>query len=53
MGEISKISRIILPFFGSLFTYTYISKPTAEGQLPLSQIKPLFMEFLGKLPTPL
>jgi 3-dehydroquinate dehydratase-1 len=34
MGDIGRISRIIAPLFGSLFTYGYLQKPLVPGQLP-------------------
>ncbi|MDR2728328.1 MAG: type I 3-dehydroquinate dehydratase [Chitinispirillales bacterium] len=34
MGDIGTVSRVIAPLFGSLFTYGYLKKPLAPGQLP-------------------
>jgi len=33
MGDIGMVSRVIAPLFGSLFTYGYLGKPVAPGQL--------------------
>jgi 3-dehydroquinate dehydratase-1 len=33
MGAIGTVSRVIAPLFGSLFTYGYLTKPVAPGQL--------------------
>lgn len=33
MGPFGTVSRVIAPLFGSLFTYGYIGKPVAPGQL--------------------
>ncbi len=38
MGPLGSVSRVIAPLFGSLFTYGYISKPVAPGQLPLARL---------------
>lgn len=38
MGPIGKISRVIAPLFGTLFTYGYITKPVAPGQLPVEEL---------------
>jgi 3-dehydroquinate dehydratase-1 len=35
MGEIGAISRIAAPVFGSMFTYAYVTRAVAPGQLPL------------------
>lgn len=42
MGETGKVSRILLPFFGSEMTYGYLSKPTAEGQISVESLKEIF-----------
>ena len=34
MGDIGVVSRVIAPLFGSLFTYGYLGKSVAPGQLP-------------------
>ena len=34
MGDIGMVSRVIAPLFGSLFTYGYLGKSVAPGQLP-------------------
>lgn len=38
MGEHGLPSRIIAPLFGSLITYGYVTKPSAPGQLSISQL---------------
>jgi len=38
MGDIGTVSRVIAPLFGSLFTYGYLGKPVAPGQLPALQL---------------
>jgi 3-dehydroquinate dehydratase-1 len=38
MGEVGKITRIIAPLFGSLFSYCYISHEVAPGQLSLEKM---------------
>jgi len=45
MSAIGTVSRVIAPLFGSLFTYGYITRPVAPGQLPverLSEMRELF-----------
>ncbi|MEE8402582.1 MAG: type I 3-dehydroquinate dehydratase [Candidatus Hydrothermarchaeaceae archaeon] len=38
MGELGAISRIAAPVFGSAITYGYVTKETAPGQLPVSEL---------------
>ncbi len=38
MGEIGKVTRVVAPFFGSLFTYAFLSKCVAPGQFSLEQM---------------
>lgn len=38
MGAIGTVSRVIAPVFGSLFTYGYIDKPVAPGQLSVIKL---------------
>lgn len=35
MGAVGSVSRVIAPLFGSLFTYGYLEKAVAPGQLPV------------------
>lgn len=42
MGETGKVSRILAPFFGSEITYGYLSKPTADGQISVENLKKIF-----------
>jgi len=39
MGEIGRISRIMMPFFGSVLTYGSVSQATAPGQLRVDEIR--------------
>jgi 3-dehydroquinate dehydratase I len=38
MGPLGTVSRVIAPLFGSLFTYGYLTKPVAPGQLPVAKL---------------
>lgn len=38
MGPIGTVSRVIAPLFGSLYTYGYIVKPVAPGQLSVQKL---------------
>ncbi len=38
MGPLGKVSRVIAPLFGSLFTYGFIHKPVAPGQLSVEKL---------------
>lgn len=38
MGEFGTISRVLAPVFGSLFTYGYVTKQVAPGQLPVERL---------------
>lgn len=42
MGDVAKASRIVCPLCGSLMTYGYVNKPTAEGQLSIEEIYQVF-----------
>jgi 3-dehydroquinate dehydratase-1 len=39
MGPLGKISRLLLPAAGSLYTYTFLHKPTAPGQIDAKTLK--------------
>jgi len=39
LGAIGSISRLIFPKFGSLLTYSYITKPSGTGQIPLEKLQ--------------
>ena len=39
LGPIGSISRLILPAAGSLYTYTFLNKPTATGQVDVMTLK--------------
>jgi 3-dehydroquinate dehydratase-1 len=45
MGEIGMHSRLVAPVYGSLFTYGYVRKPVAPGQMRVDKI----IEGLGLL----
>lgn len=38
MGEYGIIARVLAPMFGSLFTYGYVTKSIAPGQLPVGKL---------------
>jgi 3-dehydroquinate dehydratase-1 len=38
MGEYGTIARVLAPVFGSLFTYGYVTKSVAPGQLPVGKL---------------
>ncbi|MBN1576999.1 MAG: type I 3-dehydroquinate dehydratase [Chitinispirillaceae bacterium] len=38
MGPLGALSRVIAPLFGSLFTYGYLTKPVAPGQLSAAEL---------------
>jgi len=39
LGPLGAISRLILPAAGSQYTYTFLNKPTASGQVDVSTLK--------------
>ena len=39
VGSIGSISRLVLPAAGSLYTYTFLHKPTAPGQIDAKTLK--------------
>jgi 3-dehydroquinate dehydratase-1 len=39
MGAMGKLSRVAAPFFGSVLTYGYVTKPTVPGQLSIAELK--------------
>ena len=39
LGPIGSVSRLILPGAGSRFTYTFLNKPTAPGQIDVKTLK--------------
>lgn len=47
MGDIGKISRVFAPFFGSLYTYGYITSPVAPGQLSVWELAEEFKRYFG------
>lgn len=38
MGEYGNITRVLAPVFGSLFTYGFVKKPVAPGQMSVNQL---------------
>ncbi len=45
MGEIGMISRLAAPFLGSLYTYGYLERPNAPGQLSVAELNELLLRF--------
>ena len=41
LGKIGAVSRVLFPAFGSCYTYTFLNKPTASGQIPVQKLKSL------------
>jgi 3-dehydroquinate dehydratase-1 len=39
LGPLGAISRLLLPAAGSLYTYTFLHKPTASGQVDVATLK--------------
>jgi 3-dehydroquinate dehydratase-1 len=39
LGSLGAISRLVLPAAGSLYTYTFLNKPTAAGQIDVVTLK--------------
>jgi 3-dehydroquinate dehydratase-1 len=39
IGPRGKISRLMFPAVGSLYTYTFLNKPTAPGQIDVKTLK--------------
>jgi 3-dehydroquinate dehydratase type I len=39
LGNWGALSRLILPAAGSLYTYTFLNKPTASGQVDVKTLK--------------
>lgn len=39
LGPLGAISRIVLPAAGSLYTYTFLKKPTAPGQIDVATLR--------------
>ncbi|MDO8735068.1 MAG: type I 3-dehydroquinate dehydratase [Elusimicrobiota bacterium] len=39
LGALGSISRLIFPKFGSLITYSYVTKPSGTGQIPLEKLQ--------------
>lgn len=39
MGSFGRHSRVIAPIYGSVMTYGYVDKPTAQGQLRVDELK--------------
>ena len=45
MGAIGALSRVFFGSVGSQWTYAFLSKPSAPGQLPLAELSPLVKRF--------
>ncbi len=39
LGPLGAMSRLVLPMAGSMYTYTFINKPTASGQVDVKTLK--------------
>jgi 3-dehydroquinate dehydratase-1 len=39
LGPWGTLSRLVLPAAGSLYTYTFLNKPTASGQVDVKTLK--------------
>jgi 3-dehydroquinate dehydratase-1 len=39
LGSLGSISRVIFPRLGSLITYSYVSRPSGSGQIPLKELR--------------
>lgn len=48
LGKMGRISRIITPLFGSLFTYGYIDSPIALGQFSIFELRRILKLFYNK-----
>lgn len=46
MGPLGRHLRAVAPLYGSLLTYGYVSRPTAPGQMSISELK-VALELLG------
>ena len=42
IGELGKVSRLVLPAVGSLWTYSFVGQPSAPGQVPLKILQEHF-----------
>ena len=42
LGPLGAISRLVLPAAGSLYTYTFLNRPTASGQVDVQTLKSHF-----------
>ena len=45
MGPLGAVSRVVAPLFGSLFSYAFLERAVAPGQLPLAQLVTDFRRF--------
>jgi 3-dehydroquinate dehydratase-1 len=45
MGDVGRISRVIAPLFGSLFTYGHLREPLAPGQPPVLEVVKALREY--------
>ncbi|MFP4015307.1 MAG: type I 3-dehydroquinate dehydratase [Chitinispirillaceae bacterium] len=48
MGEVGRISRVMAPLFGSLFTYGYIGESVAPGQLSALKLAEELSLYFGR-----
>jgi 3-dehydroquinate dehydratase I len=45
MGPVGTVSRVVAPLFGSLFSYGYLTRPVAPGQLSVAELAEAFHRF--------
>ena len=48
MGDIGRVSRIVAPLFGSLYTYAFVKNEVAPAQISLDETARLFRLFYQK-----
>ncbi len=48
MGEVGRHLRAVAPLYGSVLTYGYVSKPTARGQMSVSELSQAMSLLSGK-----
>ena len=50
MGQVGMLSRIFFALAGSQWTYTFLSKASAPGQISLKELSPLIQKFYREEP---
>jgi 3-dehydroquinate dehydratase I len=51
MGEYGTVSRVMSMLFGSLYTYGFVKKANAPGQLPIGELIQLLRRFFPDMPS--